>query len=174
MEIVSQSQVILRDAGYATHELGPAAMTFEDDTLLGFVHVFPDVGTLLAEWISVQRAVLARSAPQLRMSREKAWNVYALFLTGARPKADEQRALDAIEEDFAATRKIARAPIGTLADLRQALLPLLPIIPGREATVSDYQTKLRGRLSMLPPAAVDAIIGTTEPDDIARILMERP
>jgi hypothetical protein len=174
MDILLQAEVLLRDAGYTTHPFGDGlALTFEDDSVLGFLHVFSDVISLLEAWTSVQRAALARCAPQLRMSREKAWNVYGLFLTQAPARPEEAPALGLIEEDFAASRKIARAGVAAAVDLRQALLPLLPIRATGEVTISDYEAKLRSRLSMLPSQVVDAILGPTEPDEISRILMDR-
>jgi hypothetical protein len=174
MDILLQAEVLLRDAGYTTHPFGDgSALTFEDDSVLGFLHVFPDVTALVEGWSSVQRAALTRCAPQLRMSREKAWNVYGLFLTQAPARSEEAPALGLIEEDFAASRKIARAGVAAAADLRQALLPLLPIRSTSDVTISDYEAKLRSRLGMLPSQVVGAILGPTEPEEIARILMER-
>jgi hypothetical protein len=180
MDLVDQAQVLLRNGGYVTGPLGGVvhegqeAITFEDDTVLGVLYRFADPPSLLNEWQSAQRVFLTRCASQLRLSRDKAWNVYVVFLTSSPAEATEMHALHRIEEDFAATRKIARAGITTIEDLHRGLLPLLPIRAVADFGVTDYTSKLRARLSALPAPAVDAILGSASPDEVARILTERP
>jgi hypothetical protein len=177
MDLLDQVHVVLRDAGYATEPLGgmaQQALTFEDDIVLGFLCRFVDVASLLSGWSAAHKAILTRCAPQLRLSRDKAWNVYAVFLTSVPASPSEAHEINRIEDDFTATRKIARAGIGSSDDVQRSLLPLLPIRSITDVAVSDYSSKMRTRLSMLPAQAVDAILGSTSPEELARILMEHP
>jgi hypothetical protein len=176
MDLIDQAQVLLRNAGYRTQPLGMVqqeGLRFEDDTVLGFLYVFQDVTMLLSGWEGAQRATLVRSAPQLRLSRDKAWNIYAVFITDLPAQAKEMHAISRIEEDFAATRKIARAGVISSADLQRALLPLLPLRTPEDFGVSDYMTKMRSRLSMLPGPALEAMLGSAPAEELVRILMEQ-
>lgn len=175
IDLVDQAQVLLRNAGYSTSPIEgeQGVLRFEDEVVLGFLHVFPDVKTLLSGWRTSEKALITRFAPQLRLSRDKAWNVYTVFVTEAVGEATDVHKINAIEEDFVATRKIVRAGVRSSTDLHRALLPLLPLRAADDFKASDYETKIRSRLSMLPTQAVDAILGSTDPEDIARILMER-
>ncbi len=175
IDLIDQAQVQLRDAGYTTLPVDgtrQGVLRFEDDVVLGFLYVFPDVTTLLSGWYVAQKASITRFAPQLRLSRDKAWNVYSIFITEAAAQATEEQKINRIEEDFAATRKIARAGIKSPDDMRRALLPLLPLAKSEDFSVSDYASKLRSRLSMLPRLAVEAMLSSAGPEEIARILMD--
>lgn len=175
IDLIDQAQVLLRDAGYTTLPVDgtrQCVLRFEDDIVLGFLCVFPDVTTLLSGWSAAQKAGLTRFAPQLRLSRDKAWNVYTIFITEAVAQATEEQEINRIEEDFAATRKIARASIKSPDDLQRALLPLLPLGKSEDFSVSDYVSKLRSRLSMLPHLAVEAMLSSAGPEEIVRILMD--
>jgi hypothetical protein len=175
IDLVDQAQVLLRDAGYVTSpaEGSHDALHFEDDVVFGLLYVFRDVPALLSGWSAAQKSGILRLAPQLRMSREKAWNIYTVFLTSSDAKPEQAYEIDRIEEDLSSARKIARAGVKSAADLRRALLPLLPIRSSGDVSTSDYVAKIKSRLSMLPASAVEAILNSTDIKDIVRILMER-
>jgi alkanesulfonate monooxygenase SsuD/methylene tetrahydromethanopterin reductase-like flavin-dependent oxidoreductase (luciferase family) len=172
MDILTQAEILLRDAQYETWtwtgSAGPVTC-FENAALMGFVHVFDHADGLLTAWKENQQAALARHAASLRGAGTKAWNVYSVFLT---PDQDAHRGrqIERIEEDFSLTRKIARASITTADDVEKALLPLLSIRSKPLLGASNFETRLRTRLKDIPPDAVTAFLNETTPAEIARIL----
>lgn len=176
MDIATQSEVLLRSAGYETWTWPGGSVPvvcFENAAVVGFLHVFASGESLLADWQQIQQATLGRHAASLRSAGTKAWNVYALFLAcGSEPAL--ARRIERIEEDFSMTRKIARADLRTVADLRRTLLPLLPVLSAPEIGGADYRARLRARLSDLPDDAVAAFLGAASASEVARILVDAP
>jgi hypothetical protein len=105
----------------------------------------------------------------LRAAGAKAWNVYSVFLTAEQPSY-RQRAIERIEEDFALTRKIARAAIRTTDDLESALLPLTAVKAQPSLADANFEARLRTRLKDVPQDALTAFLRETKADEVARIL----
>lgn len=174
MDILVQSEMILRPAGYETRTWSGGrvpVLCFENASVLGFLHVFPSTVTLVKEWEQVQRVTLARFVSALKLSGAKAWNVYSVFLS----EDDDTAAnvgLDSIEEDFRLTRKIARSGVRSSEDLQQALLSLLPIVSQPTLSEINYSTALRTRLADLPTGVSAAFVGDANPKDVAEMLRE--
>lgn len=173
MDILTQVEILLRDAQYETWmwpgSTGPVTC-FESAALMGFVHVFDTADTLLCTWHESQQVALARHAASLRAAGAKAWNVYSIFLT---PDQDARRAreIERLEENFSLTRKIARASIITTNDVEKALLPLLSLRAKPLLGVANFETRLRTRLNDISSEAVTAFINdATTPAEVARIL----
>ena len=127
---------------------------FEDASVLGFVAEFASVAALLDEWIHAEETFLREHAVELRRDRRKAWNVYSILLTQERASAEQTKRLIAVEENFQATRKIARAGIAIDRDIDNALGVLLPIRHRVSLSSENALDLLRDRLSALPPSAV--------------------
>src|SRR6266849_800986 len=110
MDIGTQTEIILREAGFETWPWtgGVVPVTcFENAVVAGFVHVFSSVGDLLARWEQAQHATLNRHSVALRSAGAKAWNIYSIFLAeDGTPEIARQ--IERIEEDFSMARKIAR------------------------------------------------------------------
>jgi hypothetical protein len=172
MDIGTQTEIILREAGFETWPWsgGVVPVTcFEDAAVAGFVHLFGSAQDLLARWEQAQYATLNRHSVPLRSAGAKAWNVYTIFLAeGGTPEI--ARHIERIEEDFSMARKIARGDIRSVDDLRAALLPLLPIQGQPSLGESHYSERLRSRLRELPPAVVEAFIGPASAADVAHML----
>src|SRR5882762_10019050 len=100
---------------------------FEDDSLMGFVWEAPTVAAIVVDWRQRQDDFLRRNANKLRSAEFKSWNIYSVFLTGESGSSIENTGLKEIEEDFRATRKIARGGIETTSQLLNALYPFIPI-----------------------------------------------
>jgi hypothetical protein len=175
MDIYRLAEVILQRAGYRTR-FTPSAegnvLGFEDEIVIGFLHVFPSANALAAEWQAVQKADLMRHGLQLRAAPNKAWNVYCVFLTENVGSDDLSEQIDRIEEDFVSTRKIARAGVVSPIDLERVLLPLLPLKTVAGFSVTDYDARLRPRLGFLQPSLAQAILRGDEPAEIARQAIE--
>ncbi len=174
IDILTETEIILRDAGFETWLWTGAekpVACFENAALMGFVHVFQNSEELLARWEAAQDRVLARHRAALRRAGAKAWNVYSVFLTSDSP-VRKQRLIERIEENFAQTRKIARADIKSRTDLDRALLPLLAVRASPLLGDSDFESRLRSRLSNISEPALNAFFGSAPADDVARILSE--
>lgn len=173
MDILTQTEILLRDAQYNTWAwVAPdsTVICFENAALMGFVQVFDTADTLLSTWQASQQIVLSRHAASLRAAGAKAWNVYSIFLT---PDQDacQARAIERIEEDFSFTRKIARASITTVEDIEKAMLPLLSLRSKPLLGVSNFEMRLRTRLKDIPSDAVTAFLNNEiTPLEVARIL----
>lgn len=176
IDIATQAEVVLREAGYQTWVWTGASLPvvcFENSTIVGFLYVFDTAEKLLADWEAFQARVLARHAAPLRAAGAKAWNVYSVFLTSENSPS-LLRDVERLEEDFALTRKIARTAVQLVQDIERALLPLAPIKAQpilRNANVGD---RLRSRAKDVPPLALQAFLGTPSAADVADMLGDRP
>jgi len=172
MKIETQAEIVLREAGYTTYppeRLPISVLRFENEALIGFLYDFASADELLGVWRQAQSQTLARYQSTLRLAGDKAWNIYSVFLCqDASPELAPQ--IERIEEDFSLTRKIARGGIRVPADLRWALLPLLPISSHVTAVESDYISRLHNRLKDVTPEAVAAFLGASTAIEVARIL----
>lgn len=176
MDIPTQSEVILREAGYETWAWtgsSPPVTCFESATLVGFVHVFSTARDLLENWEAAQQRVLSRHAPALKAAGAKAWNVYSVLLTSELAPSFQWQ-VERLEENFTLTRKIARTAIQTVEDLANALLPLGPIRAQPILEDADIADRLRSRAKDIPVEALNAFLGDMKPDDVAEILGSRP
>jgi hypothetical protein len=175
MDIYTQAEIVLREAGYDTwqSEGGPPIVTcFESQSVVGFVHVFDSCNSLLKLWRESQRLVLQRYAAALRPAGVKAWNVYSIFLTGATATASDASEVEKIEEDFTLTRKIARCNVTIADDVSAALLPLLPVKSHGGVAVIDYLTQLQKRLGEVDRRVATAFLSTQPVSEVAALLVE--
>jgi hypothetical protein len=174
IDIFSTSQVMLRDAGYSVvlvDVVGTSVICFEDDSLVGFCVTFASAGILLEEWREKEVKILNRFAPGIRVSGEKAWNVYVVFLTADTADDKQNRAIHWIEEDLDRTRKIASANIGTREDLSQALLAILPLQQQPILEPEDATDRLQRRIQSIAPVVENVFFDETIPAiEIVRLL----
>lgn len=175
MDITTQSEVVLRGAGYDTWVWTGGVqpvVCFENAAVIGFIHVFATADDLMRRWSEVQTAALSRHGPALRLAGVKAWNVYSVFLTEEQA-ASQQRAIERIEEDFSLTRKIARAGVRTSDDLERVLLPLIAVRSQPVPSDMDFEYRLRSRLQEVPPDVLTAFLGNAPAEDVAKMLAEK-
>ena len=176
MDIAYQVEIALRDAGYATwraRQGSNSVVCFENPVLIGFVYVFDSTTALLNQWESAQETVLKQYNGALRGAREKAWNVYSIFLTGEKDPS-RQRAIERLEENFALTRKIACGSIRTAKDVQHVLLPITSVQAQPSLGATDFKDRLKNRLKEVPSAAVRAFLANTDVSEVAHILEESP
>jgi hypothetical protein len=176
MDIGTQAEVVLREAGYQTWAWtgsSPPVICFENATVVGFLHVFSTAQELLESWEAAQQRVLIRHGAALRAAGAKAWNVYSVLLTSeSAPKL--QRSVERLEEDFGLTRKIARTAVRTVEDVANVLLPLSPIRARPIIEDADVASRLRTRAKDLPVEALNAFLADGSADDVAEILGSHP
>lgn len=174
MSLLQQVDRCLRAAGYriqpnADH---PSTIYFEDYSLFGFCTVYESVGSLLDGWDHNQDDFLQKNAPFLRLAARKAWNCYTVHLTEARPTDIESQALFDIEENFASTRKIARANLETEIDVQRALYPLIPVQNLLKMQSAQSNLDIAQRFHDWPSPAIKALLGNGTPEDIVELLLE--
>ena len=144
---------------------------FEDSSVLGFVAEFETVVQLLDGWKKAEDAFLREHASALRRDRRKAWNVYSILLTPERASAGQEKALVTLEENFQATRKIARAGIATNQDIENALGVLLPVRHYVSLGSENALERVTSRLSALPSGAVQSLLAGGSGEDFADALV---
>jgi hypothetical protein len=172
LNIISEVSVILDQAGYKTKyaDDNSDVLYFEDESLLGFVAVYPTIDELIANWKNHQDAFLIVNADKLRASVEKTWNAYSIYLTQDSGKEVSLKELLNIEENFSGTRKIARNDINTKDDIIQALLHILPIKKINIIQSQDFIKRLKDRVK-LKQEILTALL-EEDPKLIANMLME--
>ena len=163
----------LSDDGYTIGVLntpdGPI-VTFENDTILGFIFHFPDTTALVENWKQVSSTTLEFAQFALRQAGAKSWNAYLILLADAESNFAESIELEHIEENLVGTRKIARAGVEDSNKLRYALLPLLSLRNAPHLEVVDMQAEIRLRTSDLPSEVIDGFLSTASDSVLIQIL----
>ena len=163
----------LSDAGYSIGELNAldgTAITFEDDTVLGFVLLYPDAANLIDNWQTDSARVLDNVQVALRQAGVKAWNAYLVLLADAGGDYGQNITLGNIEEDLVGTRKIARAGVKVPSKLRDALMPLLSLQNAPRLGAVDMPTEIKLRTSALPPEFVEGFLSNASESVLFQIL----
>ncbi|MEA1015160.1 hypothetical protein [Sphingosinicella sp. LY1275] len=178
IDLLSTSQILLRDGGFAVRLASidqRPVVCFEDDALFGFCSAFEQPDELMNGWKLFERQILSRFAPNIRAAGEKAWNVYCVLLCGGPATTVQKRAVSWIEEDLERTRKIAGCDIASREDLVRVLLPLLPIQYQPALEPEDLTARLQKRIADIAPLAAHAMLdGDVPVDEAVRLLGERP
>ena len=171
--LLSMAQEQLIGAHYAVstaNDQDGVVLLFEDDTILGFVLFFPDAATLLQQWQPISQRVLQAAQLALRRAESKAWNAYLVLLAEAEGDYGQHVMLGGIEEDLVGTRKIARAGIANVEDVRAALLPLLAIQNAPRLDAVDMPAEIRLRTTELPSELVDAFLSGATENTLSQLL----
>jgi hypothetical protein len=174
IDVLSVLQVVLRDAGLSTSLISIDRMSlvsFEDDVLIGSGCVFENSRQLIENWNSIESSVLRRYSPHLRNAREKAWNVYSIFLCNGSVTPFEEREVHRIEEDLELTRKIAACGIVSRESLVRAILPILPLQYKPRLRPENVTHRLLTRIRTIAPRAADVVLDTNVPPDEAISLL---
>jgi hypothetical protein len=175
MDLLATSAELLSEAGFSTRVTSVEsreALMFEDPTVLGFLFAYVDPAQLITCWAKDAHSAVASHQFGLRRASQKAWNTYVGFLAAGPANFAQSVALSAIEEDLTGTRKIARAGVSELADLRAALLPLLPLQAAPKLDAVDMRLEIRQRTTELPPRAVEAFLSSADEGVVIHVLEE--
>jgi hypothetical protein len=165
-DLLSSLQIVLQEAGYETWLTSADRYTtvcFADETVIGFASVFGDVATVLDKWRTVETACLTRFAPRLREAKDKAWNVYSIFLTADVGEDGKVGALRQIEENLENTRKIAACGLSEREGLINAILPVLPLQYQPRLDRENLTERLRTRIAAIAPAAAQVALDESVP-----------
>lgn len=175
IDILSASVELLSATGFTTARVTShkrELILVEDLTVLAFLFAYDSPSILLTEWDADVSAAVELHQLALRRAGQKAWNTYGIFLTAGRPDAAQVAALSATEENLVGIRKIARAGVVDLTDLRGALLTLLPLQNAPRLESVDVQSEIRERATELPPPALDAFFSDADDADVIQTLEE--
>lgn len=174
MDLAQAARALLEGAGYrVTAAVDPQIFYFEDESLFGFVWACDSVSDLLTGWLEQQDSFLIRQAERLRQSPRKSWNAYCVCLTTAQASDKDRHELLAIEEDFRGARKIGRADVNTVEDLRQALLPLTAIQNVVQLESIDALGRLRSKLtSEIPADCVSGLLSEMSLEELRELFFQ--
>ncbi len=173
IDVLTLSERLFTASGYNLLRISGAetpCLAFESEAILGFMHVYDTPVELLARWSQDYENAIRRFSFAFRRAEEKAWNAYAVFLAASDADAKTAHALNAIEEDLSATRKIARAGMHTSEDVKAALLSLLPIQNAPQLEAVDISVEIRKRAQDLPTAALDAFFNGRPEKEVLHLL----
>ena len=159
--------------GYSTGVMNTSigdVTIFENESVLGFVILYPSAATLVENWKRESELVLQAAQFSLRQAGTKAWNVYLMLLAEEPGSYGENISLGGIEENLVGTRKIARSGVSNREELRAALLPLFPIQNAPRLEVVDMRGEIRLRTSELPEDLVDAFLSDASEATMIQLL----
>ena len=174
MNLIELAVLTLTETGFDTRSTAsvPDVLYFEGGAILGFIAVYQTPAALLHDWSAKQEAFLTRHAPLLRTHREKAWNVYSIYLASESADPREDRTLRRIEGDFHATRKLTSAGVQTRPDVRRALAPILPISTLGVSATMDPEQLLRQKLNTEEKRMLDFLRSWHSDDCLPKWLIE--
>jgi len=173
IDVFTTAERLLTAADYVLLRLADTetpSLAFEGRTVVGFMHVYDIPSDLVRFWQRDHEDAIRRLSFAFRRAGDKAWNTYAVFLAAADPDVRATHAMHVIEEDLSATRKIARAGLHTSADVRSALLPLLPVVNAPLLERIDIASEMRERAQDVPPAALDAFLQNRPEEEVLELL----
>ena len=173
-EVLSTSQILLRESGYSTRLLSfekLPLLCFEDDSILGFCYMFDSAEAMLRDWKTVESALLLGYGPRFRAAGQKAWNIYCVFLSSAPADSVKAREVRWIEENLDRTRKIASCDLTTREEIQRALLPLLRLQYRPTLQLEGITDRLRRRITMIAPSAANVTLDDgVDPIEVVRLL----
>jgi hypothetical protein len=175
IDLLTASREVLEEAGFMTGETiinDRSATVFEDATVLGFLFAYSNPRELADAWSRDGAQAIADHQFGLRRAAQKAWNTYLIFIAADAGNYADVAALSRIEEDLAGTRKIARAGVADIRDLRTALLPLLPLQAAPKLEAVDMASEIRQRATELPSRTVDAFLASVDETAVLQVLEE--
>ena len=174
-DLITDSAEILVSAGYSVKRISASkreALAFENSVCLGFVFAYDTADQLIREWTDDSKAALARHGLALRRAAEKAWNVYLVLIAGGEKSEELQASLAELEEDLIGTRKIARDGLASNADVRSALLALLPLQSAPKLEAVDMPSEIRLRASDVDSRGIDAFLSPADESVVLQLLEE--
>lgn len=177
MDLLQSSSDLLSSVGFSTARIvvdGREALMFEDNVVLGFLFAYEKPTDLVSDWQhAIDRAVTDYQLA-LRRAGQKAWNTYVILLAAESGTDVDAASFAAIEEDLAGTRKVARMSVRDLAEIRAALLPLLPLQAAPKLEAVNIPAEIRQRATELSPRMVDAFLSPADESVVMQVLEEGP
>ena len=168
-DLITLTEHILSAADFEMQRLSHTSspsLAFENSTILGFVYTYTTPLDLLGTWQHDHDEALQRLSFMFRRAEQKAWNAYAILLAEANADTKTAYVLHAIEEELSGTRKIARAGMRNVEDVRACLLPLIPIQSAPSLEAVDSASEIRSRAQDVPSLALDSFFAKRPPEEV--------
>lgn len=152
-QLLAAASGVLTSSGYTEAAASPsvggssyAPRIFEDAYGIVAVHGFETWRQLVGHWNIAQGQLVDLISTHLRAPEPKAWDGYLVLLTPAPLAPAERVTLNNLRNDIMRVRKLVATgeDLGTLDDVRRALLPLLPL-----GTEEAFESPV-GLLALLP------------------------
>lgn len=171
--ILDGARRLLSEAGLATDmpEDG-AVLSFEGETVLGFVVAYETPAELLNRWKADVAEIVGRNQVGLRRAQRKTWNAYVVLLAAEAASYPETVAMAAVEEDLTAARKIAQGGVSNPGALQGALIALLPLRHAPSIEAVDMRAEIKVRTTELPFQVVEAFLSGASEASVLQILEE--
>ena len=171
--IVDDVRAVLATAGFTTIRLRPdsAILYFEDESIMGQVHIVDSAEDVVARWKSIQDEFLAHNAPRFVRDPGKAWNIYTVILAAGTQSTGLMHEFVSIEEDFRGTRKIVRGGVETKSDVVGALAPILPLRNISRVEAGDLRGRLEHGLGSIAPP-LEQLVGDVSTEWIGESLVD--
>lgn len=171
--ILDEAQRLLSEAGLATDMPDDGAvLSFEGETVLGFVVAYETPAELLDRWKADVAEIVGRNQVGLRRAQRKTWNAYVVLLASGAASYPQTVAMAAVEEDLTGARKIARGKASDPEALQSALIALLPLRHAPSIEAVDMRAEIKVRTTELPAHAVEAFLSGTSEASVLQILEE--
>jgi hypothetical protein len=173
MKLNEEIRSVLEAGGFRT-ALSPKMLNeiyFEDATIAGVVFLYETVCDLVAKWESKQDSFLGTNSRAIRSDPIKAWNIYTVHLTADLAMPSQLSVAFNIEQDFRGTRKIVRTGLSKKADVKEALLSLLPLQHKTSISPTGIVERLRERLKLSSPS-LEKLIDQSNVESIEQSLLE--
>ena len=147
---------------------------FEDPVVIGFVFAYANESDLIARWEDDVDKAIATYQFALRRAGPKAWNTYVVLLAEGSADLGAACLLANIEENLTGTRKIARAGVNSMSEVRAALLPLLPLQSPPELEAVNLRNEILLRTSELPPPVSEAFASEANISVVLQVIEQTP
>jgi hypothetical protein len=149
-----------------------AVLSFEGETVLGFVVAYKTPAELLNRWKADVAEIVGRNQVGLRRAQRKTWNAYVVLLAAEAASYPETVAMAAVEEDLTAARKIAQGGVSNPDALQGALIALLPLRHAPSIEAVDMRAEIKVRTTELPSQVVEAFLSGASEASVLQILEE--
>jgi hypothetical protein len=135
-QLLAAAAQVLTDSGYVgapipkeTSPNGFVARLFEDRYGIVALCIFDSWGELVEDWPNAQGQLVDLMSETLRRPEPKAWEGYLVLMTPGFMPAAERVTINTLRADTNRVRKLVAAgdELGTLEDIRNFMLPLLPL-----------------------------------------------
>ena len=150
LQLIARASQVLEQNGYrrvsVPDDWPAASRLFEDPYGIVGVHVYETWRELAEEWSGAQSLLVDLISATIARPEAKTWEGYLVLLTGADVLDDDHQALVDLRYNTNRLRKLVATgqDIETLDDVRDALLPLLPL------DVDRPESSEAGLLAQLP------------------------
>jgi len=150
LQLIARACEVLEQNGYrrvsVPDDWPSASRLFEDPYGIVGVHVYETWRELADEWSRAQSLLVDLISATIARPEPKTWEGYLVLLTGAEVLDDDHQTLVELRYNTNRLRKLVATgqDIETLDDVRNALLPLLPLDVGRP------ESSRAGLLARLP------------------------